>query len=138
MTLWIQISSGSKEPIYAQIVAQVSRSVASGELSPGDRLPAVRTLAGELVVNPNTVARAYSLLEQQGLVNTKTGCGTFVADPKLRDADAAQLSILNDRVDNIITQGLNIGLTHLELRKIFEARQAKFQRRRQGGKTENE
>ena len=78
MALWIHISPGSKEPIYAQIYEQISQAVAKGDLNPGEKLPPVRVLAAELVINPNTVARAYTQLEQAGLVGTKTGAGTFV------------------------------------------------------------
>lgn len=138
MGIWIQILPGAKDPIYSQIVNQIARSIANGQLSPGDRLPAVRALAGELVINPNTAARAYSILEQQGLVHTRTGCGTFVADPKLRDTDSAQLNVLNERIDNIITQGINLGLSYVELDKIFQLRQARFKDRGKGGKTKNE
>ena len=134
MALWIQISAGSNESIYGQIVAQVGRAIAKGEVSVGDKLPAVRVLAGELVVNPNTVARAYGVLERQGLVNTKTGSGTFVADPKLRGRDAAQINIVAERMDNIFTQGLNIGLKPEEIRGMFEARLKKFGRKADGGK----
>jgi GntR family transcriptional regulator len=134
MAIWIQILPGAKDPIYAQIVEQVARAIASGQLAPGDRLPAVRTLAGELVINPNTAARAYGILEQQGLVHTRTGCGTFVADPKLRDTDSAQLNILNDRIDNIITQAINLGISHAELDEIFKSRQLKFKDSSEGGK----
>ena len=138
MAIWIQILPGAKDPIYAQIVDQVARAIANGQLSPGDRLPAVRTLAGELVINPNTAARAYTILEQQGLVHTRTGCGTFVADPKLRDRDLAQLNVLNERIDNIITQGINLGLSQSELDEVFRSRQAKFKGRGEGGKSKNE
>ena len=126
MALWIQISPGSNEPIYGQIVVQVSRAIAKGEVSAGDKLPAVRVLAGELVINPNTVARAYSILEQQQLVNTKTGSGTYVADPELRHADASRLNILVERMDNIITQAINIGLNEKEIRRTFENRLKNF------------
>ena len=128
MGLWIQIAAGSREPIYAQIVAQVGRAIARGDLAPGDKLPAVRRLAGELVINPNTVARAYTLLEQQGLVLSKTGAGTFVSDPRLRDKDAAQVNVLAERMDNIITQGLNIGLGGRDLAEMFKARLTSFTR----------
>jgi len=136
MALWIQISPGSNEPIYAQIVAQISRAIARGELSAGDKLPAVRKLAAELVINPNTAARAYSVLEQQGLVSTKTGAGTFVADPKLRDRDMGQLNILTERTDNIITQALNIGLSPEDIIGMLKARLAKFAAKPDKGKRE--
>ena len=126
MAIWVQISPGSNEPIYTQIVVQISRSIANGELSPGDKLPAVRKLAAELVINPNTVARAYTILEQQGLVSTKTGSGTFVTDPKMRGKDPGQFNILTERMDNIITQGINIGLTAEDLDGAFKARLIKF------------
>lgn len=126
LALWIQISSGSNKPIYAQIVAQISQAIARGELSPGDKLPAVRKLASELVINPNTVARAYTLLEQQGLLRTKTGAGTFVTDPNLRQKDAAQIHILAERMDNIITQSLNLGFIREEIEGLLERRLEKF------------
>ena len=126
MPFWVQISSGSNEPIYSQVVTQISRAIAQGLISPGDKLPAVRNLAAELVINPNTVARAYTILEQQGLVTTKTGSGTYATDPRLRDKDVSQLNILNDRVDNIITQGLNLGLGHEEILELVRRRLSKF------------
>lgn len=126
MALWIQITSGSGEPIYTQIVEQISAAIARGELASGDKLPAVRKLAAELVINPNTVARAYTSLEQAGLVSTKTGSGTFVSDPKLRKSDAADINILTERMDTIITRGLNLGLEEQDLITMFKNRLAKF------------
>ena len=126
LALWIQISSGSNKPIYAQIVAQISQAIARGELSPGDKLPAVRKLAGELIINPNTVARAYTLLEQQGLLRTKTGAGTFVTDPKLRHKDVGQIHILAERMDNIIKQSLNLGFSREEIEGLLQRRLEKF------------
>jgi GntR family transcriptional regulator len=126
MGLWIQITPGSNEPVYIQVAEQISETIAKGQLASGDKLPAVRKLAAELVINPNTVARAYSRLEQAGLVTTKTGSGTFVADPKLRRADAADINILTERMDTLITRGLNLGLAAQELTEIFKARLDKF------------
>jgi len=126
MALWIQISSGSDKPIYLQVVEQIGAVIARGELRTGDKLPAVRTLAAELVINPNTVARAYTQLEQSGLVTTKTGSGTYVSDPKLRRGDAADINILTERMDTLITRGLNLGLGRDELTGLFEDRLEKF------------
>ena len=136
MTLWIQISPGSSEPLYSQVVQQISQSIAKGRLCPGDKLPPVRKLASELVINPNTVARAYTMLEQSGLVATKAGSGTFVVDPSLRDKDTAQLSILADRMDNIISQALNLGLKPKEATDLFKTRLSKFtdSKRKDGAK----
>ena len=126
MALWIQISPGSGEPIYVQLVEQIGEAIARGDVSSGDRLPAVRKLAGELVINPNTVARAYTCLEQAGLVATRTGSGTFVSDPKLRKTDAADVNILTERMDTLIARGLNLGLEARDLAGLFEVRLAKF------------
>ncbi len=65
-------------PIYLQIVDQIRKQVASGELKPGDQLPTVRQLAAELRVNFNTVARAYRILDEAGLISTKQGRGTYI------------------------------------------------------------
>lgn len=125
-TLWIQILPGSDRPIYRQVVEQVGEAIARGRLSVGDKLPAVRKLAAELVINPNTVARAYTTLEQQGLVVTKSGSGTFISDPKLRDRDAADVNAMTERFDNLITRGLNLGFSSTEMVNIFKNRLAAF------------
>jgi len=124
--MWIQIRPGSDEPIYQQVIEQISKAIARGDLVSGDKLPAVRKLASELVINPNTVARAYSQLEQGGLVVTKTGSGTFVSDPKLRQTDAADINALTVRMDTLITRGLNLGIEPRELTDLFDKRLAKF------------
>jgi len=137
MALWMQISSGSETPIYQQLVEQISGAIARGELRTGDKLPAVRALAAELVINPNTVARAYMLLEQSGLVTTKTGSGTFVSDPALRQADAAQINILAERMDTLISRAVNLGLDRSALVALFEKRLEKFAGTLDKGKAEN-
>jgi GntR family transcriptional regulator len=126
MAMWIQILPGSDEPIYIQVSEQISQAIARGELASGDKLPPVRKLASEIVINPNTVARAYSRLERAGLVTTKTGAGTFVSDPKLRRRDAADINILAERMDTLITRGLNLGMDGHELTGLFENRLSKF------------
>jgi GntR family transcriptional regulator len=68
----------SGEPIYQQLIRQVKHAIATGALRPGTQLPSVRHLAAKLVVNPNTVARAYRELEHAGLVDSAVGRGSFV------------------------------------------------------------
>jgi len=138
MALWIQISAGSNEPIYMQIVSQISEAIAKGEISAGQKLPAVRKLAAELVINPNTVARAYSELEQAGLITTKTGSGTFVNDPKLRTFDAANINILAERMDSIVARGINLGINTPELAAMFRDRVERFINKSQKREKENE
>lgn len=125
MGFWIQINS-SGAPIYAQIVAQVESAVARGDLKPGDKIPPVRKLAEELVVNPNTVAKAYRQMEQMGLVQTRKGAGTSILDPKQRMADRRDLDELSERIDAVIGRGMSLGMSDQELRTLFEERLATF------------
>lgn len=77
----LEIDFRSHVPIYLQIVEQVERMVATGLFKPEDQLPTVRQLASELRVNFNTVARAYRLLDEAGVISTQRGRGTFVLEP---------------------------------------------------------
>lgn len=126
MALWIQISPGSKQPIYKQIYDQISQAIARCELGAGEKLPPVRHLAAELVINPNTVARAYTQLEQAGLVGTRTGAGTFVIDPKLRSKDAVRINLLCERLDSIIAQAKILGLDRKECMDLLNNRIERF------------
>ncbi len=74
-----RIDAGSGVPIYRQLVQQVRRDVMLGRLQPGDQLPSVKEVVDSLSVNPNTVVKAFSELEHQGLVVRRQGIGTFVA-----------------------------------------------------------
>jgi len=74
----IKLDFRSGQPIYVQIVDQIRQMVVSGELKPGDQLPTVRQLATELRVNFNTVARAYRVLDEAGLISTQQGRGTYI------------------------------------------------------------
>jgi len=82
----IAIDFRSGQPIYIQIVEQIRRLVANGELKPGDQLPTVRQLATELRVNFNTVARAYRLLDEAGLISTQQGRGTYIWEMPSEDS----------------------------------------------------
>ena len=91
----IHISPKDGVPLYLQIVRQIKYLAASGRLEEGERLPAVRKLAEQLVVNPNTVARAYRELEAAGILTTKRGAGVFVSNEGNPLAREQQLKILN-------------------------------------------
>jgi GntR family transcriptional regulator len=126
----IQISPRDGAPIYQQVVNQVKHLVASGRLEAGEELPTIRALAEDLLVNPNTIARAYLELERAGIVTKRPGAGTYVAEgrPTLprrerlktlaKQADAllveashhdidfeSVLELLRERHDHIFTQG---------------------------------
>ena len=128
MGIWIEISTGSDKPIYIQIMEQISLAVARGVVRSGDKLPAVRKLAAELVVNPNTVANAYRRLEEEGVLTTKAGSGTFVSDIKSITADDSRMKALDEGMDMLITRGLNLGISSSELTEMFKKRVKGFSR----------
>lgn len=88
------IAAGSPEPIYRQLVDQVRRLVAGGQLAPGDTLPSVREVAQQLTVNPMTVSKAYGLLEMEGLLARRRGVGMIVAERARSAPDAGDRAAL--------------------------------------------
>lgn len=79
--MFSELDFRSHIPIYVQIVDRVEHLIATGVLAPGDQLPTVRQLAAELRVNFNTIARAYRILDENGVISTQQGRGTFVLEP---------------------------------------------------------
>ncbi len=96
-------------PIYEQIVEQVRSRIDSGALRPGDQLPTVRQLALELRVNFNTIARAYRILDEAGLISTQQGRGTYILEP---DTPEAQSRLRRARLDDLIDQFLSDASRH--------------------------
>src|SRR2546426_1977419 len=91
-------------PIYRQIVNQVTYLVAAGRLSPGEELPPIRTLAEQLVINPNTVARAYLELERAGLVSKRHGSGTYISDGGSPLRYSERMKLLAQRADALLVE----------------------------------
>src|SRR5258707_12855932 len=100
----IHISSTDGVPIYIQIVNQVKHLVAAGRLAPGEELLPIRVLAERLVVNPNTVARAYLELERAGIVSKRHGAGTYVAGNPPPLSRREKLKILGQRGDALVVE----------------------------------
>lgn len=108
----LQVDPRDPTPIHAQLERAVRVAIATGRLRPGDQLPTVRQLAVDLRVNANTVAKVYVALERDGVVETKRGVGTFIAEAQTRKAHAAQrerqLAALVDRfLADIAAQGFS-------------------------------
>jgi GntR family transcriptional regulator len=100
----LRISDNDGVPIYLQIVNQLKYLIASGRLEEGEQLPPVRKLAEELVVNPNTVARAYRELEAAGLIVSRRGAGVFVSSSGSPLAKREQMRILGERIDVLLAE----------------------------------
>lgn len=120
----IHVSPDNGVPIYMQIVSQLKYLVASGRLSPSDELPPIRTLAEQLLINPNTVARAYRELEQAGILVSKRGSGTFVSDGGSPLARRERLRIVSERVDALLAEAHQLGIDTDELIQVIRKRDA--------------
>jgi GntR family transcriptional regulator len=107
----LRIDPKDAVPIFRQIVAQVKQLIAAGRLTSGEELPSVRALAEQLVINPNTVARAYQELEHERVVVKRHGAGTYVAEVTQSPMSSlARRELLTERVDALLTEA-----SHLEV-----------------------
>ena len=118
----IHISANDGVPIYLQIVNQVKYLVASGRLAPGEELPPIRVLAEQLVVNPNTVARAYRELEVAGVVVKRGTAGTYVSDAGSPLARRERLRIVTERVDALLAEARQLGFGLEEVAALLRQR----------------
>ncbi len=107
-------------PIYRQIVSQIKYKVASGGLKEGDELPAIRALAEQLLVTPNTIVKAYGQLEAEGVVVKRHGSGTFIADNQSRLAKRERTKILSARVDALLSESRLLGFSFEEVKALLE------------------
>jgi GntR family transcriptional regulator len=108
-------------PIYLQLMEQVKHSIETGALRPGEQLPGIRPLAEELVINPNTVAKAYRELEHEGIIELRQGAGAFVAGTaRVRQATdklRGGQTIVAAAIERLRARGI----TDDEIRRLFEA-----------------
>ncbi len=122
MRLYIDPKEG--KPIYRQIIDQIKYLIAAGRLQPGDELPTIRGLAEELLINPNTVARAYREMEQAGILATRHGAGTFVSKTASPMAYEERRRILKERVRLLLSESYHLGFELDEIqnlvREIYE------------------
>jgi GntR family transcriptional regulator len=120
----LHISPADGVPIYLQIVNQVKYLVASGRLAPGEELPPIRVLAEQLLVNPNTVARAYRELELAGVVLKRRTAGTYVSNARSPLARGERVKILTERVDALLAEARQLGFRTEEVIDLLERRDA--------------
>ena len=117
----IHLDFRSGTPIYTQIVEQVKQQVLSGELKPGDQLPTVRALALELRVNFNTVARAYRLLDEAGIISTQQGRGTYILDvPPPERTDKLRRQALQALTRDYLNEALRLGCSPDEISQMLK------------------
>jgi GntR family transcriptional regulator len=104
----IHITANDGVPIYLQIVNQVKYLVAAGRLAPGEELPPIRVLAEQLLVNPNTIARAYLELEREGVVAKRHGSGTYISDAGSPLARKERIKIISERADAMLAEARHL------------------------------
>ena len=122
MDITITVTDGV--PIYRQIVNQVKYLVASGLLRPGEELTAIRTLALQLKVTPNTIVKAYHELEISGVIHKRHGSGTFVSDSRPQLAVRERRRVIEQRIDALLAEAHQLNFTEEEILRMVRERKA--------------
>jgi len=118
----IHISTNDGVPIYLQVVNQIKYLVAAGRLAAGAELPPIRTLAETLIVNPNTIARAYRELEMAGIVEKRRTAGTYVTDQGSPLAKRERTKILIERIDPLLADARHMDVSIDDVIKLVHQR----------------
>ncbi len=120
--LLLTINQSDGVPLYLQLVNQIKARIATGRLLPDDELPPVRVLAQQLVLNPNTVVRAYRELEVAGLIYKRRGAGTYVSAGATPYTEEECRRILGQRADALLVEGRNLGFDDRQLMDLLRER----------------
>ena len=127
--LHLKINPADGVPIYLQIIDQVKYHIATGALVADDELPSVRALAGQYLINPNTVARAYLELDREGAVYKKRGMGTYVAARKVGMSQEEKVRIVRQLLDKALVQAAELGLSAAQMQRVFSDSLKQFDRK---------
>jgi GntR family transcriptional regulator len=115
----VKIDSSSGTPVYLQIIEQIKSAALHGRYRHGDRVPPVRELAVTLRINPNTVAKAYKILQEEGWMESRPGGGNFIVFKSADDAEKRRAETLRRRLAAVVAEAGNMGASKGELTKIF-------------------
>lgn len=119
--MMIELDFRSRVPIYVQLVDRIKHLVATEVLQPGDQLPTVRQLAADLRVNFNTIARAYRMLDEAGVISTQQGRGTYVLEPLPPDkADGLRKAALEELARTLVRDAHRMGFEPDEVQRAYE------------------
>jgi len=119
--MFIKVDINDNTPVYEQIVAQLKYAIATGTQQPGEALPSVRQLAAEILVNPNTVARAYRELDAQGIVEARSGVGLFVTQEAPAICQRERKAMVSAKIAQALREALQAGLTSEQTEQTFRA-----------------
>lgn len=116
-----RVNATSTQPLYLQLTQQIRHAIDTGVLQPGDSVPGIRTLAEQLVVSPNTIVKAYSELEHEGLLEMRQGSGAFVAGRKATKAKSDRVRQAQERVRAVVERLQSDGFSEDEIQRLVEA-----------------
>lgn len=118
----LRIDTTSSVPVYAQLVEQIKRAIASGAIQAGEPLPSLRETAVKLRVNPLTVGKAYKQLESEGLIETRHGLGSFVTSDTAVITDGFRRGVLVRAIDDLLVDSHHLGVAVDELKELIDER----------------
>ncbi len=121
-----RIDNASERAVYLQIIDQVKRDVALGRLAKEERLPTVRQLSQQLTINPNTIAKAYRQLEQEGIIITRSGAGAFIANLDSGLSKAVRRKLICDELERIVVEAFHMQIDKETIADWFQAALEKF------------
>lgn len=132
----LQINYKSGKPVYLQVVDQIKAAAAAGTLQSGEALPTIRPLAEELRVNRNTIAKAYTELENQGVIETIPGKGCFVRPNNSPLKKDVRRKLLAEEIDQVIVQAHHLQVPAVELLELLRERLKTFDEKRRAHEAE--
>ena len=121
-----RIDNASDRPVYQQIMDQIKRDIALGRLIKNEKLPTVRQLAGQIAINPNTIAKAYRQLEQEGIIVTKAGAGAFVANLDSNLSRSVRKKLISEELERIAVEAFHMQIDSQTLLEWFNNAVVKF------------
>ena len=122
----IRIDNAAGRAVYQQVIDQIKRDIALGRLRPQEKLPTVRELAGQLVINPNTIAKAYKQLEQEGIITTRPGAGAFVGELGSNLSAAVRKRIIGEQLERVVVDAVHMQVNKKTLSEWFGGVLVKF------------
>jgi GntR family transcriptional regulator len=120
-TMTFSLDPTNGVPIYRQIIRQIEYAVLSERMKPGDKLPTIRSLAVELKINPNTIAKAYNELEIRGILVTQVGSGTFISDKKPPSEEDGRKQRIQEVLSRFMGEMKGLGVDTPELLQLIDA-----------------
>jgi len=123
--MFIVVSPLNPDPIYKQVTDQIKDAIAGGTLKPEDRLPSIREMTRELGISEITIKRAYSDLEQEGYIFTRSGLGSFIADFNLEKMKSEKLAEIRQELKKIINSGAKFGISADDIIKAIQKKEWK-------------